>query len=111
MTVPSAIPTSTSCDAVGRLFRNTTEWFPEGQKNAAAGEASKVDIANCLRFIDEALAGKDFLVGDYTLADTHLNSFTDWLRHMHIDFAPFERLNGWSKRCSERPAYLKAMAE
>jgi glutathione S-transferase len=97
-------------DAVGRLTRNTMNWYPDDQKNAKAGEVAKEDIAGCLRVLDQSLNGKQFLVGDYTLADTHLNSFTDWLRHMQIDFTPFPNVNAWGERCRARPAYKKVMA-
>ena len=105
-------------EAVGRFSRNTQNWVPEEQRNAKAGEAAKADIANCLRIVDEALAGPDgaadkgkqFLVGEFTLADLHLDSLLGWVRHLGIDFAPYARLNAWSQRCSQRPAYQRVMA-
>jgi len=97
-------------DAVGRLARNTMSWVPAEQHNAKAADAAKKDMEQCLQILDHALEGKQFLVGDYTLADAHTNSFVDWLRHMKIDFAPYAHLNAWSKRCSARPAYAKVMA-
>jgi glutathione S-transferase len=97
-------------DAVGRYTRNTMDWIPAEQHNAKAAAVAKEDIAECLRLVDQALEGKQFLLGDYTLTDAHLNSFLDWLRHMRVDFAPFARLNAWSQRCHERPAHKKLMA-
>jgi glutathione S-transferase len=97
-------------DAVGRFTRNTMDWVPAEQHNEKAAEVAKKDMANCLRIVDEALEGKQFLVGDYTLADTHLNSFMDWLRYMKIDFSPYARIKAWGERCSARPAYAKIMA-
>lgn len=98
-------------DAVARYTRNTTNWYPDDQKNAKAGETAKEDIANCLRILDKALEGKQFLVGDYTLADAHLNSFSGWLRMMKIDFTPYANINAWNDRCMARPAIKKLMAE
>jgi glutathione S-transferase len=97
-------------DAVGRWTRNTMDWVPAEQHNAKAAEVGKKDIADCLRILDGSLEGKQFLVGDFTVVDAHLHSFTDWLRHMKVDFAPFAHVNAWSQRCSERPAYKKLMA-
>jgi glutathione S-transferase len=97
-------------EAVGRWARNAMEWTPAEQRNEKAAEVAKKDIDNCLRIVDEALEGKAFLVGDYTLADTHLNSLMDWLRHLKIDFTPYSRLEAWSRRCADRPAYKKQMA-
>jgi glutathione S-transferase len=103
--------TNVTCgDAVSRFMRNTSEWTPAEQHNAKAAEAAKADISNCLRILDEALTGRKFLIGTYTLADTHLNSLIDWLRHMRIDLSPFAHLNAWSERCKARPAYARAMA-
>ncbi len=101
----------TLSDAVYRWLRNTSEWTPAEQHNAKAAEVGKADIQNCLRILDEALAGKQFLMGEYTLADTHLNSFVDWLRFMKMDLSAYANLNAWSQRCAARPAYARAMKE
>jgi glutathione S-transferase len=98
-------------DAVSRWTRNTLEWTPAEQHNAAAAAAALKEIAGCLRILDTALADRPFLVGDaYTLADGHLNSFLDWLRHMKVDFAGLDHLAAWSARCATRPAAVKLMA-
>jgi glutathione S-transferase len=94
-------------DAVGRWARNTMKWVPAEQQNAKAADAAKGEMDSCLRILDGALEGRQFLVGEYSLADTHTNSFVDWLRHMKIDFAAYPHLNEWSKRCASRPAYKK----
>jgi glutathione S-transferase len=97
-------------DAVARFTRNTMDWYPADQKNAKAGEAARADIASLLGILDRSLTGKDYLVGSYTLADAHLTSFADWLRHMKIDFTAFPNINAWSDRCRARPAYQKLFA-
>lgn len=96
-------------DAVGRWARNTMEWTPAEQHNAKAAEAGMQDIAGCLKLLDGALAGKQYLVGDYTLADCHVCSFADWLRMMKIDFAPYSNVNAWGERVRSRPGYAKVM--
>ena len=95
-------------EAVYRWARNTM-WAPDEEKNAKAAATASKDVAGLLRILDEGLRDRPFLTGEYTLADAHVNSFVDWLRHMKIDMNGFERLNAWSKRCSERPAYARAM--
>jgi len=97
-------------EATWRWARHTTEWFPAEQRNAKAGEAAKADMANCLRILDEALEGKEFLCGSYTLADTHVHSYLDYLRFSKVDLSAYKRINAWSERCSARPAYGKVMA-
>jgi glutathione S-transferase len=96
-------------ESVNRFTRNVMDFAPDKAHRKAAGDSAKAEIANCLRILDDALDGKQYLVGEYTLADTHLNALLDWLRHMKIDFSPYARLNDWSKRCSSRSAYQRAM--
>jgi len=98
-------------DAVGRWTRNTMSWYPAEQHNAKAGEAALADMNGCLKILDDALDGKQYLLGnDYTLADTHVNSIIDWLRHMKVDLASYKNVVAWGQRCSARPAYAKVMS-
>jgi glutathione S-transferase len=98
----------TAGEAVYRWARNTM-WAPEDQRNAKAADAASAEIQGLLKILDQALADRPFLVGEYTLADTHVNSFVDWLRHMKIEMSAFGHLDAWSKRCSDRPACARAM--
>lgn len=98
-------------EAIHRFARNTMDWVPAEQRNAKAGEAAVGDIQNCLRILDEALEGKQFLLGaDYTVADTHVSSFLTWLQMMKIDTSKYARLTAWSERCGARPAAAKMRA-
>ncbi len=98
-------------DAVRRFTWNTMPWTgPADEKNEKAGERAKGDIAAHLKILDDALAGKEYLLGTYTLVDTHLHAFTDWIRSMHFDFAPYTNVAAWSQRCGARPAYQKVMS-
>lgn len=96
-------------DAFGRLVRNTSDWVPAEQHNAKAAEAAKSEVQDCLRILDRALTGRDYLLGGYSLADTHVNSLIDWLRYMKVDFSDYGHLNAWSQRCAARPAYGRVM--
>jgi glutathione S-transferase len=96
-------------DAIGRWLRNTADWTPVEQHNAKAAEAALVDLKNCLGILDQALADKPWLVEGYSLADSHVHSFTDWLRHMKMDLSAYSHLAAWSQRCTARPAYARAM--
>jgi glutathione S-transferase len=94
--------------AIYRWALNSMSWVPADQHNAKAAEAGKAEMMNCLRILDQALAGKQFLVEDkYSLADTHLASLVDWLEHMQVDLGPYANLKAWHKRCTGRPAYAR----
>jgi glutathione S-transferase len=96
-------------EAVNRYTRNVLSTMPAEQRNAKAVESAKTEVANCLRILDQSLLNKQYLVGEYTLADTHLIAMLDYLRHLKIDFTPYARINSWSQRCSARAAYQRAM--
>lgn len=98
-------------EAVYRRGHNSGEWGDPTDRNEKAFTKANADITTQLGILDAQLAGKQFLLGtDYSLADTHVHSICDWLRHMKIDFAPFANLNAWGERCSKRPAYQKVMS-
>ena len=97
-------------ETTSRFMRNTSEYYPAEQHNAKAAEAASANIHGCLRMLDEALSPRRFLLGDYTLADAHVNSVIGWLRFLQVDFSPYGNLNAWSQRCAVRPAYERSMA-
>jgi glutathione S-transferase len=97
-------------EAVKRWTHNTADFVPKEQHNAKVAEIARKDIDDCLRILDEALAGKSFLLGDFTLVDAHVQPCLDWMRYLKIDFSSFDHLNAWNKRCTERPAYARAGA-
>jgi glutathione S-transferase len=92
-------------EAVYRWAYNTQGWVPAEQANAAAGAAALAQVQELLAIADNALADRQFLCGEYSLADTHMHSFMGWLRAMKIDFSAHQRLGAWSERCSARPAW------
>ena len=76
----------------------------------AAVEKARQGIAACLGILDGGLAGKSFLLGDYSLADTHVQGFVGWLGMMKVDLSPFANVSAWLQRCMERPGLAKLMA-
>jgi glutathione S-transferase len=91
-------------DAFGRYMRNTSPWTPEEQHNAKTAEVAKAETQDLLRILDNALVGKDYLLGTFSIADIHLSSWIDYLRMCGFDLAPHKALSAWHARCHERPA-------
>lgn len=96
-------------EAVYRYSRNIGDWFPAEQRNAAAGEQAKQDLAKLFGVLDKWLATREYLVGSFTIADTHVASLIDWTRMLGIALAPFANINAWAERCRARPAYQRVM--
>jgi glutathione S-transferase len=112
----------TLAESAGRLFAslppemqgdpatNTDEKVTSEQKSEIAMERAKADIADCFKILNIGLEGRSFLIGEYSLADTHLQGLVGWIASMNIDLAPFPNVTGWLQRCHQRPAIAKLMA-
>jgi glutathione S-transferase len=98
-------------DSDGGVVANSQDWIPPEQRSEIALATAKADLVGCLGILDNALAGKSFLLGDYSLVDTHLQGFVGWIGSMDIALEPFLNVMGWLERCYERPALAQLMAE
>lgn len=78
--------------------------------DASAGEKARGDLAGLLGILDGALAGRSYLLGDYTLADTHLHGILSWFGMIGVDVSTMHNITGWLARVSARPAVAKLMA-
>ena len=79
--------------------------------DAAAPLKPRIDgeIANHLAYIDSALKGRQFLLGDtLTGADIQM-SFVGEVAGAFGKRAEYPNLDAWTKRLHERPAYKKAL--
>jgi glutathione S-transferase len=94
----------------GAVLPNSADWVPPNQRSTFALEKAKTDIISCFQILDSALDGKSFLLGNYSLVDTHLQGFVGWIGSMEIDLNQFPNITGWLGRCYERPAIAKMMA-
>jgi glutathione S-transferase len=109
-------------EAAGRLFAslppekqgdpatNVVEEATSEQKSAIAMAKAKADLSDCLRILEIGLEGRSFLIGEYSLADTHLQGIVGWVGMLDFDLTPFANINGWLQRCYQRPAIAKLMA-
>jgi glutathione S-transferase len=100
-----------SADSDGAVQSNSQDWVSPEQRSPIALEKAKSDLTRCLGILDHALDGKSFLLGDYSLVDTHLQGFIGWISSMEVDLQAFPNVMGWLKRCCERPAIARMMAE
>ena len=79
---------------------------------------SKPKLENRYEWINSQLAGRSFLMGDYSVADSYLYALTQWGRaewlkptyNANICFDGLENLRSWYLRMRERPAVRKALS-
>jgi glutathione S-transferase len=89
---------------------NADEKVTSEQKSAISIAKAKADLASCLSILDTGLEGRSFLIGEYSLVDTHLQSIVGWIGMLDVDLTPFANVTGWLQRCYQRPAIAKLMA-
>jgi glutathione S-transferase len=81
-----------------------------GKVLAPLGRQADSEVALHLRFINDSLAGRDFLLGDeLTAADVQM-SFVGELAGAVIDRSAYPNLDAWCRRFQARPAYQAALA-
>jgi glutathione S-transferase len=62
-----------------------------------------------LPFLEKALAGKDYLLGQFSVADGYLFTVLRWTKIHNIDISGYPNITAFMKRVSERPAVQEAM--
>lgn len=86
----------------GPLFWPTT---PEEFKVVA-----KERLAGRLKWIDEQLEGKSYLMGDaFTLPDAYLFTVVNWCKFVGLDISALKNLGGFMARMAARPAVQAAL--
>ena len=84
------------------IFHKDKPWAPD------AREASLGLCQQKLKRVGDALAGKDWLAGQFSIADIAMVTVLNNLRHTDL-VAEFPSLAAYHKRGTERPAYQRAL--
>lgn len=92
----------------GAVEPGSRDWTPPEKRCPGAAAKAKADLAACLDVLEGGLQGKQFLLGKYSLADTHLYVLVDWFATMGVDLTPLPNIASWLKRCATRPALRRA---
>ncbi len=72
--------------------------------------ATRDKLTGRLRWINEQLEGKTWLLGDsFTVADGYLFNITNWAKPTGVDLTPYPNLLAWRERVAARPAVQAAM--
>ena len=88
--------------AFGALFDPAT---PEDYKVAV-----KARILGRLKWVDEQLEGKQYLMGDtFSVADAYLFTVTNWSKFVGLDISGLANLGAFMGRVAARPAVQEAL--
>jgi glutathione S-transferase len=87
--------------AYGPLFNPNT---PDDLKSAA-----KSRINGRLAYVNDQLAGKSYLLGDYSVADNYLFVVLNWSGRVGLDLSAFPNITAYMARMSARPTVQAAL--
>lgn len=84
--------------------------LPPPAHHAQEAERGKKELARFLPVLENALAGAEWLVGEYSLADVAFAPHLGFLVQYGFDFPGTPRVRAWLERTRARPAWQKAHA-
>jgi len=86
----------------GALFNKAT---PDATK-----ETAKANITKRLAYLNDRLAGKQYLMGsDFTVADAYAFTIVNWTNFVGIDLKPYPNLAAYMARVAARPKVLETL--
>ena len=87
---------------IGQLFNPA---MPDDYKEAV----KKGLAARQFAYLEKALAGRDYLLGDFTIADGYAFTVLNWTKLHKIDLSAFPNIIAYMQRVTARPAVQAAM--
>ena len=82
---------------------------PERRDEVALNQAQRL-LTRALAPVEEALAGRDYLIGDFSAADIMLGHSVYMSNRSGCVTDEMTNIKGYIERVEQRPAFLKAMA-
>jgi glutathione S-transferase len=76
----------------------------------ATKDAAKANITKRLPLVVAALNGKDYLMGQFTVADAYLYTVLSWAPKMGVDLSGFPAITAYLARIDARPSVQAARA-
>ena len=72
-------------------------------------EAAKANLVNRYKLLDQKLGDKDYLLGQFTVADAYAFVVLSWAKRFEVSLPP--KLDAYFARVRARPAVQKALQE
>ena len=83
------------------MYKRQPEDFKTAVRNGLA--------ARQLPYLEKSLAGRDYIMGDFSVADAYLFTILNWTNLHKIDLSAFPNITAFMKRMAARPAVQEAM--
>jgi glutathione S-transferase len=83
---------------------------PEAERDAKAVDAARQQIPPYLDFLNHALQGKEYLIGNrFTVADLNAASVIGLGSFVGVDFGAYANVQAWLIRVQGRPSFAKSL--
>ena len=89
------------------LHKGTSPLFKKPNEEVAA--ATKANLVNRYQLLQQKLGDKDYLVGQFSIADAYAFVVLNWARLFQIPLTP--KLQAYFERVRARPAVQQALTE
>jgi glutathione S-transferase len=93
------------------LHKSFSPWLFHPEVGQAAQDTARAKIAFRLQFVEQKLSGRDYLLGDFTVADAYLFTILNWSKFAKVKLDNFPNILAWQARVAARPAVQEAMRQ
>jgi glutathione S-transferase len=92
------------------VFMHTMQ-LPEAERVPALVDGAKAQLGRVIRVVDDALAGREWILGSqFSVADVMVGSTLVWCQMMGLIGDQYANVPGYLARCAARPALQRASA-
>ncbi|MEQ1817593.1 MAG: glutathione transferase GstA [Terricaulis sp.] len=89
------------------LHKGTSPLFKSNPDDVK--EAAKANLVNRYKLLEQKLGDKDYLLGDFSIADAYAYVVLNWARRFEVSVSP--KLEAYFARVRSRPAVQKTLQE
>ena len=87
-----------------QIFRESRK--PEGERDAKVIDGAKAEIAKCFDRLEKELEGREYLAGEFSLADIAFMANLDMLERFNFAVDPkYKNTSAWIARLKARPSF------
>lgn len=91
------------------LHKAFSPWLFHAELGPVAQDAVRVRLAGRLAWVEAQLAGREYLLGSYSVADAYLFTILAWAKFTKVPLDAFPNILAWQARVAQRPAVREAL--